>query len=305
MTSNEAVDFDFSKIDTRCVFLDCGSFSQWELSAKYAKKTGRSEWDYYKTKKYKAYVDGYAAFVKKYPGTIDLYSNMDVIPNPELTWRNQLYLENTHGLKPIPVVHYRTDLKWLKKYMDRGHKIISLGGLVGSAKQSEARHWIDACFDMACDGPGRLPQVRIHGFGITSYNLMIRYPWWSVDSSSWAKAGAFGKIFVPHKRSGAFVFTEPPYAIDTSFESPTRHTNKWHVLNMPQMEVDIVKEWLREVDIPYGSISKSGGLKTLGVINNHSYRKAANMRFFQQMCKALPKWPWPWTGNSRPGFGVF
>lgn len=305
MRSKDELRFKITNVGCNSHFLDCGSFSHWELSEVWAKETGKPVNEYFNLKSYRANIDGYAEFVKKYKIAIDLYSNFDVIPNPELTWRNQKYLEKKHGLKPVPVVHYRTDLKWLEFYMDRGHKMISLGGLVGSHGQDNCREWIDRCFEMVCDQPSKLPKVKLHGFGVTSFPLMLRYPWWSVDSSSWAKAGGFGKLFVPHLRGGKFDFTEHPYVIQVSYEGPGRKKDG-HLLNLPKIEQDIVRRWLKEINIPMGRMGEHGELLKTGVVNNHSLRKAANLLFFHRLQENIPAYPWPFEGRKRPGgFGVF
>src|SRR5438552_1722463 len=107
-------------------FFDSGSFSLWTAAEEYAKRHNCSRWKFYDSKRHWRYVEDYAAFVKKYSLAIDLYANVDVIPNAELTWRNQQYLEQKHGLCPVPVVHYTCDLKWLQHYMDLGYELIAL-----------------------------------------------------------------------------------------------------------------------------------------------------------------------------------
>jgi len=273
-------------------FLDSGAFTLWTKAAEYHKKHGGGKWDFYETKEFWDYIDSYAAFVKEYKIAIDLYANVDVIPNPELTWRNQKYLEKKHGLSPVPVVHYPTDTKWLRRYMKAGYKIIGLGGLVGNSMKKSCQTWIDECFDIVCDTPNRLPKVKIHGFGVTSYKFLLRYPWWSVDSATWDKTAMYGGICVPHKRKGKFVFDTPPYTMKISMESPQVKTRN-HFLTMAQRERDIVKDWLEFIKIPIGSLDKKGEVKEQGAVTFHVYRRIANLLFYDMMVKSLPKWPWP------------
>lgn len=166
-------------------FLDSGAFTLWGKAAKFAQENGCTPWDYYFnkekgafTRRFTKYLDAYAEFIYENKIAIDLYANVDVIPNADLTWMSQQYLENTHGLTPVPVVHYKTPLKWLQHYIDRGYEIVGLGGLVGSTSQEQCQQWIDKCFDLVCSTPKRLPKVKIHGFGLTSIYLMARYPWY-------------------------------------------------------------------------------------------------------------------------------
>lgn len=295
------------KLPVGCVkshFLDSGSFTLWTRALAYQQKHGGDRWGFYETKKFWRYVDDYAAFVKRYHYGIDLYANVDVIPNPVLSWRNLKYLEDEHGLKPVPVVHYTTDLKWLRKHLDEGYEIIALGGLVGSTAQDACRGWIDRCFEMVCDNPQRIPSVKIHGFGVTSYDLMLRYPWYSLDSTSWTKKGAYGLIIVPHKRRGAFVFDEQPYTISVSMESMSRESAITRLWSMPKAEQRVVEEWLRVVGVPMGKCDKQGNIIERGVMTCHTARRVANLMFYEKMRLSLPEWPWPFKGaRRRQGFG--
>lgn len=293
-------------------FLDSGAFTLKTKAMEFAKENpGKSEWDYYDLPEFYEYMDEYAKFILKNKIAIDLFANVDALPNsegkpnPKLTLRNQRYLEDTHGLSPVPVVHYKTSLKWLQFYIDEGYEIIGLGGLVGSTAQDACRGWIDRCFDLVCDTPDRLPKVKIHGFGVTVYDLLIRYPWYSVDSTSWTKVGAFGGILVPHKRKGKFVFDIQPYLMKVSMDSPDRKMLGRHFLSMTKAEQAIVKEWCEHIGIPLGEFDKDGTIKISGVVTHHAERRAANLHFFEQMRKSLPEYPWPFNSKRRKGFGLF
>ena len=285
-------------------FFDSGSFSLWSRSQSYAKENNCSQWDFYDTEQFWNYIDNYAVFVRENRAGIDYYSNVDAIPNPKLTWRNQRYLEDSHNLEPIPVVHFPTDLKWLQRYIDRGYEYISLGGMVGSIRQDDCRFWIDSAFDLVCSTPNRMPKVKIHGFGVTSFDMLLRYPWYSVDSTSWTKMGAFGGIYVPHKRGGKFVYDTPPYTIKCSIDSPDKSKRGKHVLNISKMEIKIIKEWLEFIDIPLGKIDIDGEVLEWGVITRHTERRAANLLFYEQMLKHIQPWPWAFTSLKIKGFGI-
>jgi hypothetical protein len=316
---NPKLDFDLETDDlpVGCInshFLDSGSFTLWTRAAEYAKENHcENKWAFYDTPEFWEYADSYAAFVKEYADAVDHYANVDVIPNPKLSWRNQEYLENKHGLTPVPVVHYTTDLKWLKFYMERGHEFIALGGLVGGSQADGRWDWIDRAFDIVCDQPSRLPKVKIHGFGVTNWDLLLRYPWYSVDSTSWTKAGAYGGVFVPHKRGGKFVFTEQPYVIKTSFESPETKDVGKHYFNLTAAEKTVVDEWLELIRVPLGTLGPPTGeggryrkedVLTYGVITRHTERRAANLIFFEMLRDHIPQYPWPFRSTAPRGFGI-
>lgn len=296
-------------------FFDSGSFTlRTKAHAWAAEKKGRKWRDYYRTAEFDAYVyeymDRYAAFVKKYSVAIDYYANVDVIPDPILTYRNQKYLEDKHGLKPVPVVHYGTDLKWLRKYIKEGYDLIGIGGLVGSFGSSGREPvflWLDQVFNLVCDNPKRLPCVRLHGFGATLYELLIRYPWWSVDSTTWTKIAAYGGIFVPHLRKGKWDFAERPYNLQVSMESPSRSKRGKHYWTNPPAVQAIVRKWLDHIGIPLGAVDPDGQIAEFGVITRHTERRAANLHFFEGLRKWLPEYPWPFShtaGLQREGFGL-
>jgi hypothetical protein len=296
-------------------FLDSGAFTLWTTAAKYAKENGCGRWDYYDTPEFYAYMDAYADFIKQHQVAIDYYANVDVIPDfhnkkdatpPKLTWRNQKYLEKTHGLTPVPVIHFTLGMEWLHRYVDAGYKMIGLGGLVG--QQTKARDWIERCFTAVCPPPSCMPRVRLHGFGVTSYELMIRFPWYSVDSTSWTKKAAYGYLVVPHRRAGKFVYNEQPYTItvsDDMLENPREQENiptPYHT--MRPAEKRVIQEWLDALQIPLGKRNAAGEIVEYGVTNRHIERRAANLLFYEAMRKSLPSYPWAFRATTRTNFGL-
>jgi hypothetical protein len=293
-------EIDASKVG--CVkshFLDSGSFTLWTEAKEYAKEHKTDEWAFYDTPAFYEYMDGYAAFVKKHQEAIDYYANVDAIPNPELTWRNQQYLENTHGLVPVPVVHYRTEMKWLERYVDAGHGFIALGGLVGSTDQAECRAWLDRCFQIICDTKDRLPRVKVHGFGVTVHELLLRYPWYSVDSTSWTQVGAYGGILVPKRKGGTWDFLAPPMNLKVSHDSPDKLIKGKHAATLLVGEKQVLRDWLAEINVPFGKVDRDGTVVEPGVLTTHSYRKVANLLYYERLCQALPAYPWPYRTVSR------
>lgn len=299
--------YDDQPIGCACQFLDSGSFTVWKNFAGpyFAEHPSKGPFGYYATQSHREYLDAYAAFVKKYKAAIDHYSNVDVIPNPELTWRNQRYLEKEHGLTPVPVVHYKTDLKWLTFYIDRGYDFISIGGMVGSTAKPECRAWLDRAFGLICSGKDRLPRVKVHGFGVTNYALLWRYPWWSLDSARWTKAGAFGKLLMPHRRGGEWDFRTQPYEIVVSRDSQHGGVAGWKYQSLGPGEKRLVNDWLAEIGTAFGKLDKKGEVLVHGVSTSHLERKAANLLFYERLRKAIPEWPWPFKPPGRgAGFGI-
>jgi hypothetical protein len=280
-------------------FLDSGSFSLWSEADKYAKEHKTDKWAFYDTDAHWQYLDAYAEFVKQHIDGIDYYANVDAIPNPELTWRNQKYLEEQGGINPVPVIHYGSDLKWLKRYIKEGYTHIALGGLVGSINESGCREWLDRCFDIICDTKDRKPQVDVHGFGVAKVEFFYRYPWFSVDSSSWLRLAAFGSIFVPYKRYGKFDMRRTAISLNVSKDSPKIGMRGQHVLTLSQSEKAIVQEWLDHIGVPLGDVDGEDG-----VICNRFDRLRANVHYTNEVLANLPEYPWAFRQQKRNSFGL-
>lgn len=277
----------------RSNFFDSGAFSLFKQSLRWAKETGKSQWKFYDTKEFYQYVDDYCAFVKKYKCAIDLFATVDVIMNPARTWDVQKYIEDKHGLRPVPVVHYGTKVKWLDKYMQAGYPLIGIGGLAGNVRgnQSSVKAWLDRIFNHVCDNPDRLPCVKLHGFGFTSWRIIIRYPWASVDSSVWSQASGFGNCYIPHWRKGKWDFTLPPYIIKVTEGCKSRSVRGQHIRTLHKREMAIANRWLEYI-----------GVKD--VADSANARRKANLMFFQMFADSLPEYPWPFKPRTvrRPSF---
>lgn len=286
-------------------FLDSGAFSLWNRQVI---KMGKRDDEFYDSKEFRSYVDDYAAFVKKYKHVIQVYANVDVIGNPKRSWETQRYLEEEHGLSPIPVVHHGTDLKWLEKYLEKGYDYIGLGGAAKRSKVMDYARWADRAWEIICPGPSHLPVCKVHGFAITSFTLVARYPWWSVDSTTWAKRSAYGIIIMPHHRGGRFVFDRTPYDLFIGDGSPytkrmSSSQGMKHYRQMPLAHREVVRQWLKEIGVPFGK-SKNGKVIVAGVSNDIVKRQAATVEYFERLVHSLPKWPWAFIRVPTMGFGL-
>lgn len=312
-------------------FLDSGAHSIYTrevIDKKNEHVHGTDKYRFYRTRAFKAYCDEYAAFIKEHGWAMDFYANVDAIFSPTDTWRIQQYLENEHGLKPVPVIHWGTDIKWIHHYLDRGYTYLGIGGLGQEVTKDQYYQWADRVFSVLCpESNGYRPIVKTHGFAMTSWELMRRYPWWSVDSASWIKAAAYGMIYVPHMRKGKFVFGPEvdkygrdlddfnrykPYSINVSLMSPASKERNKHFDTSSAAEKEIITAWLKHLKIPLGQgrvgLNEKGEECLVeeterGVRTHHKPRAEANLRYFMAMCDALPKWPWPFRLKINRGVG--
>jgi len=165
----------------RKVFLDSGAFSAF-------------------TQNVKIDIDDYIAFIKKYREKIEVYANLDVIDNWEATLKNQKYMEQK-GLKPLPVFHYGEPLNLLKKLVKK-YDYIGLGGLVPVIhEKKKLKKWLDNCFTIIRN------RCKVHGFGIHALWILERYPFFSIDATSWLQPSRFGQITI-FKYEGAKTYSK-------------------------------------------------------------------------------------------------
>lgn len=289
------------------LFLDSGGFSLAKLESKYRHKHGGPRYAYYESTEFWEYMESYVAFIKKYHYAIDYYANIDVIGQPEITWRNQKWLEKK-GLRPMPVVHYGTKLSWLRTYINDGYSMIGLGGLVKKMTSPGAKEWIRHCFELVCQSPTRTPTVKLHGFGISSFHLICNFPWYSIDSTDYIAKASKGKINVPIKRDGRYRYDQPPHIFKVACTKPSTKKDmmgKKYKQELTREQLRLVIEWCKEIEIPLGRFNaNTGEILELGVLTSVYNRFGAMIEYYHRMIACLPPYPWPLPKIRGRGFNL-
>lgn len=171
----------------------------------------------------------YIAYIKENAELIDTFFNLDVIPGKigeprspadlelgaKLSYQNLQKMKKA-GLHPIPVFHQQEDFKWLHRMIADKEPYIALSTFKELSVQ-ENQDWLDECFTILTDEDGN-PNMKIHGLGIASFDLLKRYSWFTCDATSWALTAAFGAIFVPVYRAGQPDYTQTPVKLTVSME---------------------------------------------------------------------------------------
>lgn len=133
-------------------------------------------------------IELYVDYVKANSKKWDFYVNFDYEKNAETVYTIQKQLES-QGIRPVPVYHGDRDVSYLERYCKEGYKLIGISMAVKRPSWKGWCYYFDQVFNVAAKYG-----TKLHGFAVTSLTHMFRYPWYSVDSSSWAKISAFGKI---------------------------------------------------------------------------------------------------------------
>jgi hypothetical protein len=250
-----------------------------------------SHYNLRKGSEFRRYCDSYAAFMKKMKGKGIILANVDAISNPDLTWEIQRYFEEEHGVRPVPIVHYGTPMKYVDRYLL--YPLLGVGGLGQGVSRHEYFSWADKFFVHICPKENDyLPLLRIHGFAMTSWELMCRYPWWSVDSATWVKLSAYGWLYVPRwTEEKGFRFDVPPLMVNFSFRSPRLSERQKHYKNViPSVRTNCDK-WLQHIGMVLGSVDRKGEVKEFGVVSHHRARSTANLHYLKDLEESRPKWP--------------
>lgn len=283
------------KID---LFLDSGAFSAF---------TQKIEIDIYE----------YIKFIKENKKYINVYANLDVIGDAVGTLKNQKIMEKA-GLHPIPCFHFKEDFSYLENYVDN-YEYIALGGVAQAGRK--VTEWMDLCFDVICGKNGK-PKTKVHGFAVTSLRLMLRYPWYSVDSTSWVTTGRMGSVYIPKMRRGEYIYDENSWKIAVSSKSPSRKQKGQHILNMSRNQRKMCLKYFKSKGFRLGKSKfreedpdkyvpldnekwnkkKEGIIETIiktGLCNDYRQRDELNIVYFMDLEKFIPGYPHPLWQNKQ------
>ena len=234
---------DMMREDGVRVFLDSGAFSAF---------FGGVEID----------LAAYCDYIHRNHDIIEVASVLDGIGDPLKTYNNQAAMEK-RGTRPLPCFHYGEDPEYLKFYVDK-YEHITLGGMV-PISTPQLQLWLDEIWDKyLTDSAGR-PRLRVHGFGMTSLPLMKRYPWYSVDSSSWVQIANFGNILMPRNNA----------ILSVSSDSPTLKEKGKNFFNLPKLQQDKIREEIEAAGFTVERLSEHFVCRW--VWNMHAFRVVNDM----------------------------
>lgn len=263
-------------------FLDSGAFSAWSKGAVID-------------------LDEYIEFIKANIEYLDVYACLDVIPGAPgrnatqaereaaagASWENYLYMRS-HGLDPLPVYHYGEDFKWLDNMLAYGCSYIGIGGLVGIPSDKRVL-WLDRVFTKLTNERGEA-LIKTHGFGMTALPLIFRYPWYSVDSTSWIKASMTGMVYLPQVVDGRFVFDRTPMNCSVSDRSPNAKEGGKHANTFSAGMRKILDEWLAICGKTFEEVSAS-----------YQHRATCNATFFRKVSEEKANRPFKHKEVTKKG----
>lgn len=237
-------------------------------------------------------LDAYMTFLHNVRDKITLYANLDVIGDWKASWENQKIMES-EGLTPLPVHHLEDPMKCLNWCLE--YKYFALGGVAGGATTKDRINFFNKCWDIICDEEG-YPKSKVHGFGMASPSLVYKYPWFSIDTSSWVAYGRFGIVILPKIKQNTYDYSVSPVKIFVTDKSTKKGKDGVHYNTLSKNEKESFHKYLEELDIPFGDE------KTKGVSNDNFWRDLINYLFFTNMCLKTKKYPWSWKRPINKSF---
>jgi len=136
------------------------------------------------------YVINYGKFVKEY--NVKLFFELDIDPIVGLKEVERLrdLLEKTSERKCIPVWHKSRGLDYWKQ-MCKDYDYVAIGGIV---TQEIKRSEYDVFYPLL--KIAKENNCKVHGLGFTNLKGMVKYKFYSVDSTAWLSGNKFGAVYL-------------------------------------------------------------------------------------------------------------
>jgi len=251
-------------------------------------------------------MDAYITYIKKWEKYLTAHIVLDVIGDAEGSMTNYKIMRDA-GLNPIPIYHLHEPEEYLYEYM-RMTDYIGVGGVASRMTARNNKILFDSFWKKVVDKNG-LPKVKVHGMGITDVDVMTRYPWASLDSSTWLMTSRRGILIAPKFENGK---PNPFKAkrIEVSTKSPHRQHYGQHIENLSKFQRDKLLGYIHSLGFKMGTsrrdkngvtLNKENGREAIiekGLSNNYIQRDYFNLNFFLELEKALPDWPWSWPNEK-------
>lgn len=194
-------------------------------------------------------IDEYIQFIKDHINEAHIFSNLDVIGDGQASYENWERMSNAK-VPTLPVYHLGTDISYLKKYISKS-EYIAIGGMAKMSNKKRVFN-LDYLWEEYLTPSG----IKVHGFGMTSYPLLLRYPWHSVDSTGWFRHAIYGKIIIPYSRNGKWVYDRSPWVVSVSARSGG-------INDQPPTLIKLILQYIEEQGFKLGSTNliETGGTK--------------------------------------------
>ena len=265
-------------------------------------------------------IDEYAQFLLEHQDYLSYFVNLDVIPPANARgdveirdadqacqkgWENYNYLikKGVDRDKLVHVFHQGDDYKWLDYFVKEGVQYIGLSPRKRKKSIKEKLAWLDTCMRHVTDRKG-FPVVKLHGFGVSSWRIMVMFPWYSVDTFAFVQRATLGYAEFPLIRNGEARYDVPPLTIAVTPDNKSAKHSLYD--SHTPMHTNMFLEYLKSTQFPLGKseYTEEDGERVEvviepGVINDHFIRCCFNSLYFIELAKRQPKYPWSYHSTVR------
>lgn len=135
------------------------------------------------------YLDRYIEFINRYNVEYFFEMDTDIIHGLSKVEKMRCRLEQKTGKKCIPVWHKGRGLQY---YFDlcKNYDYIAIGGIVTKEIKQSEYIFFPKLLNIA-----KKYNCKVHGLGFTRTNLLNKYKFYSVDSTSWNSCFTYGNIY--------------------------------------------------------------------------------------------------------------
>ena len=135
------------------------------------------------------YIENYANFINTYKVNHFFELDIDSIVGIDEVEKLRNKLELLTGKQCIPVWHKSRGLEYWKK-MTKEYNYVAIGGIVTKEIKKQEYGMFTGLLQLA-----KKEQCKVHGLGFTNIELLKKYPFYSVDSTTWLSGNRFGRLY--------------------------------------------------------------------------------------------------------------
>jgi len=264
--------------------IDSGAHGMWgkffaAKTSEGVKVTGKAAWDgadysFLHTREFTQYLETYIDFCRNRGKLLEFYVALDVVNNPAESRR--VYKQMlTAGVRPLPVYHYGEDESVLEEYLHHTDYVGYTGPHHVGQKDGYVEHSDAIWKKYFLDSKGK-PRIKVHGFAMTNFDYMARWPWYSVDSTSAFTQARTGACLYPktsrYVKEGLDYYASPI----TMCHTERRGDSARPYARLPQAAQSVIHEHLDRV-----------GVTEEQVAEDYRYRDRVNLYFMNQQIKAI------------------
>lgn len=135
------------------------------------------------------YIDKYADFIVRNDIKYFFELDIDSIVGYDKVKEYTTYLENKTKRKCIPVWHKSRGIEEWKR-ITKKYDYVAIGGMVIKEITPKEYKYFRPLLKIAKEN-----NCKVHGLGFTGMKHLTKYPFYSVDSTSWTAGSRFGVIY--------------------------------------------------------------------------------------------------------------